>query len=149
MPASRNWCLKAVKEMARILVIDDDQELRRLTCQYLRHIGYDVLTAGNGLEGVEVFRSCPDLIDLVVTDFRMPVMTGIDAAKQIRQTRPDAKIICMTGSPEELQVNEIPVLAKPFSLADLGRLISRLFATPRDPHVSTPADLAIQVSRCG
>jgi hypothetical protein len=49
--------------MARILVIEDDQVTRLIVSTYLKHVGYDVLTACNGLEGVEVFRSCPDLID--------------------------------------------------------------------------------------
>ena len=59
--------------MARILVIEDDQVTRRVVSTYLKHVGYDVLTACNGLEGVEVFRSCLDLVDLVLTDLRMPV----------------------------------------------------------------------------
>jgi CheY-like chemotaxis protein len=112
--------------MARILVIEDDQVTRLAVSTYLKHVGYDVLTASNGLEGVEVFRSCPDLIDLVLTDLRMPVMTGNEAVHQIRETRPDAKVICMTGSSEDVRLKGVPVLAKPFSLKTLYHLISRL-----------------------
>lgn len=83
--------------MARILVIDDDPMMLNVVSTYLTRIGYDVVTTANRLEGVEAFRSCPDLIDLVLTDLRMPVMTGNEAVHQIRQTRPDAKVICMTG----------------------------------------------------
>jgi sigma-B regulation protein RsbU (phosphoserine phosphatase) len=112
--------------MARILVIEDDQVTRLAVSTYLKHVGYDVLTASNGLEGVEVFRSCPDLIDLVLTDLRMPVMTGNEAVHQIRETRPDAKVICMTGSSEDVRLKGVPVLAKPFSLKTLYHSISRL-----------------------
>jgi sigma-B regulation protein RsbU (phosphoserine phosphatase) len=112
--------------MARILVIEDDQVTRLAVSTYLKHVGYDVLTASNGLEGVEVFRSCPDLIDLVLTDLRMPIMTGNEAVHQIRETRPDAKVICMTGSSEDVRLKGVPVLAKPFSLKTLYHSISRL-----------------------
>jgi two-component system autoinducer 1 sensor kinase/phosphatase LuxN len=119
-------------EMARILVIEDDHVFRDLVRIYLRQIGYDVLTASNGKEGVEVFRSCPDLVDLVLTDLRMPVMTGNDAVRQIWHTRPDAKVICMTGSREDLHLTGIPVLTKPFSLKELRRSISHLIAPAND-----------------
>jgi CheY-like chemotaxis protein len=112
--------------MARILVIEDDQVTRLAVSTYLKHVGYDVLTASNGLEGVEVFRSCPNLIDLVLTDLRMPVMTGNEAVHQIRQTRPDAKVICMTASSEGVRLKGVPVLAKPFSVKALHHSISRL-----------------------
>jgi CheY-like chemotaxis protein len=115
--------------MARILLIEDHQVMRRVVSTYLKHVGYDVLTACNGLEGVEgveAFRSCPDLIDLVRTDLRMPVMTGNEAVHQIRKTRPDAKVICMTGSSEDVRLKGVPVLAKPLSLKTLHHSISHL-----------------------
>ena len=114
--------------MARILLIDDDYMFRELVSRYLRHIGYDVLTASNGLEGVEAFRSCPDLIDLVLTDVRMPVMTGYDAVLRIWRTRPGAKVICMTASSEDLRLEGVPVLSKPFSFEELSHSISHLLA---------------------
>jgi CheY-like chemotaxis protein len=122
--------------MARILIIDDDQMTRSLVSTYLTNIGYDVLAASNGLEGVEVFRSCPDLIDLVLTDLRMPVMTGNDAVGHIWRTRPDAKVICMTGSAEDLRLNSVPVLTKPFRLTELGSSISHLLNGTKDRPVS-------------
>jgi two-component system, cell cycle sensor histidine kinase and response regulator CckA len=112
--------------MARILVIEDDQVMRRVVSTYLKHVGYDVLTACNGLEGVEAFRSCPDLIDLVLTDLRMPVMTGNEAVHQIRETRPDVKVIFMTCSSEDVRLKGVPVLAKPFSLKTLHHSIFHL-----------------------
>ena len=123
--------------MARILVIEDDPVFRELVSRYLKHIGYEVLTASNGLEGVQAFRSCPAFIDLVLTDLRMPVMTGNDAVTQIWKTRPDAKVICMTGSWEDLRLKGIPVLTKPFSLKDLGHSISHLLTAANDLQAST------------
>jgi CheY-like chemotaxis protein len=122
--------------MTRILVIEDDQATQHIVSTYLKHVGYDVLTASNGLEGVEVFRSCPDLIDLVLTDLRMPVMTGNEAIPLIRLTRPDAKVICMNGSSEDMHINDVPVIEKPFGLKTLQHSISRLLTAITDPQVS-------------
>jgi CheY-like chemotaxis protein len=65
--------------MAQISVIEDDQVTPHIVSKDLKHVRYDVLTASNSLEGVEVFRSCLNLIDLVLTDLRMPAMTGNEA----------------------------------------------------------------------
>jgi CheY-like chemotaxis protein len=111
------------EQMARILVIEDDHQLRDLVSTYLKRLGYDILTASNGMEGVAMFRSCPELIDLVLTDIKMPIMTGNDAVDQIWHTRPGAKVICMTGSSEDVRLTGVPVLTKPFALKELGRWI--------------------------
>jgi two-component system cell cycle sensor histidine kinase/response regulator CckA len=112
--------------MARILVIDDDQSVRDLISKYLKHVGYDVLTAYNGLEGVKAFRCCPDLIDVVLTDLQMPVMTGCEVVRHILRARPAAKVICMAGFREHLRIEGIPLLRKPFSLVELSHLIADL-----------------------
>jgi two-component system cell cycle sensor histidine kinase/response regulator CckA len=114
--------------MARILVIEDDQAIRDLISKYLRHVSYDVLTAANGLEGVEAFRSCPDHIDLVLTDMRMPIMTGPEVVNEIIKTRPDVRVICMTGASEDVRLRDLPLMTKPFGLQDLGHRISHILA---------------------
>lgn len=125
--------------MARILFIEDDRVTRHAVSTYLEHVGYDVLTASNGLEGVKVFRSCPDFIDLVLTDVNMPVMTGNEAIHQIWLTRPDIKVICVTGSSEDVQLKDVPIIAKPFNLKVLHHSISQLLgATTKNSHVCTP-----------
>ena len=105
--------------MSRILVVDDDRTIRNVVSTYLKHCGYNVLTAPDGLEAVKLFRSCPDLIDVVVTDLQMPRMTGNEAALQIWATRPDMKVICMTGYAEEACPHGAILLRKPFRLEEL------------------------------
>jgi CheY-like chemotaxis protein len=112
--------------MARILVIEDDQVMRSVLSRYLKHVGYDVPSASNRLEGVEVFRSCPKFIDLVLTDLRMPVITGNEAVRQIRETRRDAKVICITGFSEDVRLKGVSMLEKPFSLKALHHSILHL-----------------------
>jgi two-component system, cell cycle sensor histidine kinase and response regulator CckA len=110
--------------MLRVLVVDDDQMILGLISAYLERSGCDVLTACNGREAVEVFQSCPDLIDLVLTDVVMPVMSGHEAARLIWATRPDAKVIWMTGYPDEPLPKGAAVLLKPFRFEALQRAIS-------------------------
>lgn len=105
--------------------------MRTVVSTYLSGIGYQVLTASNGLDGVEVFRSCPDLIDLVLTNLKMPLMTGAEAVHQIREARPDAKVICMTASSEDVHLQDVPVLAKPFTLKALRHSLSHLLTAAR------------------
>jgi CheY-like chemotaxis protein len=126
--------------MGRILVIEDDQVTLHLISTYLKHVGYDVLTASNGLEGVEMFRSCPDLIDLVLTDLSMPIMTGNEAIHHIRLTRPDVKVLCMTANSENVRVNAMLVLAKPFSLKTLQHSISCLLTEAPNLHLPHHSD---------
>jgi hypothetical protein len=63
-------------------------------------------------------------------------MTGNEAVHQIWQMRPGAKVICMTGSVEDLRVTGIPVLAKPFSLKELHHLVSHLLTPVTVEEVS-------------
>lgn len=116
--------------MPTILVVDDEDAIRNLVCAVLKSAGYHVMTARNGLEGVAVFRSYPDLIDLVITDMMMPVMNGADAIARIRESRPAVPVICTSGYADQ----EIPAgamfLPKPFTPAALAELVGRVLGSP-------------------
>ena len=62
--------------MAVVLLVDDERPILTLVSSLLRTSGHEALTASNGLEGLAVFRSYADQLDLVITDMRMPVMDG-------------------------------------------------------------------------
>ena len=83
--------------MATILVVDDDESVRRLVSTTLELAGNRILTAANGAEAVAIYRSFADQINVVVTDMNMPVMDGVQEILRIRMTTPGAKVICMTG----------------------------------------------------
>jgi CheY-like chemotaxis protein len=109
--------------MNRILVVDDDEMIRNALSMYLSRCGYDILTASNGLEAVELFGSCPDLIDIVLTNVRMPVMMGSEAARQIWKMQPQARIICMTSDSEAACPKGATFLEKPFRFEVLRELL--------------------------
>lgn len=79
----------------QILVIDDEQPTLRMFTLLLKAYDYEVLTAENGQEGVEIFRN--ERPSLVLTDIKMPVMDGIEALKAIKKIDPHAEVIVITG----------------------------------------------------
>jgi CheY-like chemotaxis protein len=83
------------------LVVDDDEGVRGLVKEILERAGLKVLEAHDGSEAVEIFRNQDDEIDVVVLDRTMPRIGGEEAFDQIRQIRPDARIILLSGYSEE------------------------------------------------
>jgi CheY-like chemotaxis protein len=116
--------------MTHILVVDDNEIVRNTVAMCLDRCGYQTFTARNGLEAVQLFSSCPDVIDLVLTDVTMPVMGGGDAVNLIRKTRPDAKVICMTGYLDDVCPNGVAVLPKPFGFDALRRTVAEVLRSP-------------------
>jgi len=111
-----------------ILLVDDNLLVVEATEQVLLELGYRVIVARNGLEAIEAFRAHPE-IDLVLLDVVMPLMTGPEAAREIRQLKSGARIIFATGyDPESTPArsqglqDEI-VLSKPFSVQELSLLL--------------------------
>ena len=81
--------------MARILIIDDDDTIRKMLALTLSKAGYDVAAAADGNEGLKQFRK--NEIDLVITDLIMPEKEGIEMIMELRNDFPDVKIIAMSG----------------------------------------------------
>jgi CheY-like chemotaxis protein len=81
--------------MARILVIDDDEQVLDMLYESLTREGYDVLRASNGEQGLRLYREGP--VDLIITDLIMPEKEGIETIIELRQDFPDVKIIAISG----------------------------------------------------
>ncbi len=81
--------------MARILVIDDDPDVRTLTQDMLEDAGHEVALAANGVEGIEVYRRQP--ADVVITDLYMPDKEGIETIAELTRAYPGVRIIAMSG----------------------------------------------------
>ncbi len=81
--------------MARILIIDDDSQIRRMLRQMLEAAGYEVAAAADGIEGIALFREAP--FDLVITDLIMPEKEGIEMIMELKAEYPGVKIIAMSG----------------------------------------------------
>lgn len=81
--------------MARILIIDDEQDFRRTVRAFLEADGHEVFEAANGVAGMEEFRNVQP--ELVVTDILMPHQDGIETIREIRKIDPAVKIIAISG----------------------------------------------------
>jgi PAS domain S-box-containing protein len=115
-----------------ILLVDDDADLREVVSEGLREmLGYEVLTAQDGMEAVTLFRENADRIALVLMDAVMPKLSGGQAFEAIKQSHPGAKAILCSGFGDELGREALErhgflgFLKKPFSLKELGEVIER------------------------
>ncbi len=81
--------------MKAILFVDDHEVLARLTCQILDMQGYRAVFACNGAEALQKFAQ--ERFDLLVTDFRMDGMNGLELARKVRAQRPEVPVIIVTG----------------------------------------------------
>jgi len=106
-----------------ILIVDDEEELRRLGARLLTRMGHRPLVAADGEEALEIFRKEPSSIDCVIVDATMPRMNGEETLRAIRGLRPDVPVIVTSGHPtaavkgrfEGLHVSGF--LHKPFDVA--------------------------------
>ena len=116
--------------MKKILVIEDNAIVRNTMMRILQAAGYTVITADDGLEGIDIFRK--ELPDLVISDIIMPQQEGIGTIRQILAERPGTKIIAISGggrigNTDFLQIarkmGAVDALPKPFDPDDLlGRI---------------------------
>ncbi len=118
--------------MAKIVVIDDNVDMRELICTCVRLEGHDAVTADDGLVGLDVVRAQEP--DLIVLDWMMPRMDGLDVARVLRAEPRFAQvpILLVTAAaalpPEvEPRLEDVDaVLRKPFNLRDLTTLVTQL-----------------------
>ena len=111
-----------------ILAVDDDPVILKLVCEALRDGGYDMLTSENGPAAVELSRTHMGVIHLLLSDFQMPEMSGIQLATEMTTSRPNLKVLLMSGFTEGMLVlNEgWHFLAKPFIPSQLRALVTGL-----------------------
>ena len=108
-----------------ILVVEDEPAVRDLTVEFLRTAGYKVLEARDGADALEVAGRFSGKIDLLLTDMVMPRMSGKELANQLQSTRPETKVVIMSGYSEynaegSGEKGGYATMAKPFSMASLA-----------------------------
>lgn len=115
-PAARQLCPEDLRgSMSRtVLLADDEPALRQLMARVLAGEGFQVLEARHGREADDLFRRYGDEIDLLITDVRMPFVSGTDLVDELRRRRPQLKVLYVTGYPDERTASEHQ-LVKPFT----------------------------------
>ena len=115
----------------QILIVDDDESIRRMLAAVLAREGFQTVVAKDGEEALALFRSASP--DIVLMDIRMPGMSGIDAMSAMLELRPGAAVILMTAYADldtavrAIKNGVFDFVIKPFDLAEIGLLINRAF----------------------
>lgn len=118
-----------IKWHGRILLIDDDSIVRSTAHDILKECGYDVLVAGSGTEGIEIFRENAEDIDTVLLDTSMPGLSGLDTFKEIKKINPSVKIIMSSGFSMDERVHKAidlgadSFIQKPYTNIQLSRVV--------------------------
>ncbi|MFQ6092941.1 MAG: response regulator [bacterium] len=113
--------------MARILVVDDEQETREFISEFLELRGYQVLTAANGLEAISAVKS--ERPHIVLLDIRMPGLDGLEALQRIRAIDKEVGVIMVTAVKDEkigeyaLKLGACDYITKPIDLDDMEKSV--------------------------
>ena len=116
--------------LAKILLAEDDGDMRRFLVKALQTAGYDVVSFDNGLSAYNRLREEP--FELLLTDIVMPEMDGIELARRATELDPQIKVMFITGfaavalNPDNHAPKDARILSKPFHLRDLVNEVQRL-----------------------
>ncbi len=124
-----------------ILLVEDDPEVIEVNCQILETLNYQVLKATDGFSAIEVYRENKDKIAVVISDFLMPGMNGVELYKRLKEINPDVKFIILSGYMERVDSsalgNGIPKeegsiywTYKPIKIKEISELIRRVLSLP-------------------
>lgn len=120
---------------ATILLVDDEKEIRELLTEALQMRGYAVTSVGSGSEALCRLEKNP--FDLVITDLGMEGASGMEVARKAKALRSDTPVLLITGwaeSEKELGENTADIdhlVAKPFSLTELGDAVENMLGNPK------------------
>jgi two-component system response regulator PilR (NtrC family) len=118
-------------QQVRILVVDDEEFMRKLLTNILRKAGMEVLTAQNGEEALRVFQE--NRCDVVVSDVRMAGMSGFDLLKRVKAQHPDTAFVVMTGYADSYSIKDALLqgadeyITKPFKNYEVTLVVERAY----------------------
>jgi two-component system cell cycle response regulator CpdR len=118
--------------MNKIILAEDDNDMRRFLAKALENAGYSVISFDNGMSAYHRLREEP--FELLLTDIVMPEMDGIELARRAAELDPDIKIMFITGfaavalNPDSNTPKDAKVLSKPFHLRDLVNEVQKMLA---------------------
>jgi two-component system cell cycle sensor histidine kinase/response regulator CckA len=129
-PAQRAAWSEPDHERNTILVVEDEEFVRKVTCEVLSFAGYQVLEARTAVEALRLFEQCRKNVQLLLTDVVLPGRNGGTLSRELKALQPRLKTIFTSGYPENeiakhgLQEPDVFYLAKPFSVESLMRKIT-------------------------
>ncbi|MGD8900669.1 MAG: PAS domain S-box protein [Desulfobacterales bacterium] len=129
VPALKKASEKFVEGRETVLLVDDEEMIIDVGTRMLKKLGYQVFTASNGKEAIDIFRKHQEKIDLIVLDMIMPQMGGGETYDRIKKFKPDVKVLLSSGFSINGQASEIlnrgcnGFIQKPFNLQNLSQNI--------------------------
>ena len=121
--------------MARILIIDDESQLRSMLRLMLERVGYEVIEAEDGMEGIRQYRDNP--ADLIITDLKMSSLGGMEVLRRVKESFPVTVVIVITGystvssAVEVMKSGAFDYLPKPFTPHELRAVVMQALAEKR------------------
>jgi len=134
--------MNSKRTSATVLVVDDQEILTRLMCKTLESHDCRVLWANNGQDALNLFRGAEPPVDLLVTDYEMPGMNGLELAHECCALDPNLSVLYISGSSPgielaaELRLENRAFLAKPFRQSDLMQSAKALLEAPTNTYSS-------------
>jgi PAS domain S-box-containing protein len=140
-PAARRRVLNKddLNGTGTILVIDDEEIIRRTARSALEHYGYTVMVSENGADGLAILASAENMVDLVVLDLTMPAMSGGETFQRLRAMRPNLPVILSSGYNEIEATRTLPdegfagFIQKPYSASHLAEQVKIALTAPNTP----------------
>ena len=123
-----------------ILLIDDEELVIKISEMMLKELGYKVLKAHNGYDGLQLFEAHKTEIDLIISDLEMPKMNGNEVLKKLRKIDPEIKVLLSSGSLTDADEQSIidrgfnGFLQKPYNLNALYGKISEILNVSLQLH---------------
>jgi len=121
----------------RLLLVDDEPAVIKMGTRFLKHLGYRVTSQTDSVNALEIFRSSPDEFDLVITDYTMPKLTGLDFAREARQIRPAMPVLLCTGFSEKITPDSVKelgmeLLMKPYGMREISEVVRKILDARKD-----------------
>jgi EAL domain-containing protein (putative c-di-GMP-specific phosphodiesterase class I) len=128
-PSSGQMAAAAALRAPVVLIVDDERLLRETAARVLKDAGYEIHTASNGREAVDLVGT--KSFDVIVSDIRMPEMDGLQLLRAVREHDSEVPVVLMTGSPdlmtamEAVSLGALQYLVKPFDVVELKKVVER------------------------
>jgi len=126
---------------SRILLIEDDRQIRAVLQEALEQIGHDVIPCNNGTEGVEIYKRSQ--IDLVIMDLLLPDKDGFETLNELKKHNHAVNVLAISGGFTQGNVNILTIaqrlgarqtLAKPFDLQRFTNVVEHMLTSPTEPR---------------
>ncbi len=117
---------------SQILIVDDEEAVREVASLMLKRFGFDILTAGDGIEALEVYKENGSDIVMVLLDMTMPHMGGEETFTELRRINPDVRVLLCSGYNEQDATSHFTgkglagFIQKPFQLEKLVLMVCRI-----------------------